>query len=73
MTFDPLVLKDIFTGLLKTLFFAMIISSISCHEGMRAEGGAEGVGAATTRAVVVSFILIIAADALSTVIFYFIT
>ena len=73
MTFSPLVLKDIFTGLFKTLIFATIICIISCFEGMRVEGGAEGVGAATTRAVVMSFVLIIAADALSTVIFYFIT
>jgi phospholipid/cholesterol/gamma-HCH transport system permease protein len=73
MTFDPLVLKDIFTGLFKTLVFASIICIISCFEGMRVEGGAEGVGAATTRAVVTSFILIIAADALSTMLFYFVT
>ncbi len=73
MTFDPLVLKDIFTGLFKTLVFSSIISVISCYEGMRVEGGAEGVGAATTRAVVTSFILIIASDALFTVIFYFVT
>ncbi len=73
MTFDPLVLKDIFTGLFKTVIFAAIICIISCYEGMRVEGGAEGVGNATTRAVVMSFILIIAADALSTMIFYFIT
>lgn len=72
MTFDPLVLKDIFTGLFKTLIFAAIISTISCYEGMRVEGGAEGVGAATTRAVVISFILIIISDALSTIVFYFI-
>lgn len=73
MTFDPLVLKDIFTGLFKTLIFAAIICIISCYEGMRVEGGAEGVGTATTKAVVTSFILIIIADAFSTVIFYFIT
>ena len=73
MTFDPLVLKDIFTGLFKTLVFASIICTISCFEGIRVEGGAEGVGAATTRAVVTSFILIIASDAFFTVIFYFIT
>ena len=73
MTFDPLVMKDIFTGLFKTLVFATIISVISCFEGMRVEGGAEGVGNATTRAVVTSFILIIMADALFTVIFYFLT
>ena len=73
MTFEPLVLKDIFTGLFKTLIFASIISIVSCFEGMRVEGGAEGVGAATTKAVVVSFILIIIADAFFTVIFYFLT
>ena len=72
MAFEPLVLKDIFTGLFKTLVFATIICVISCFEGMKVEGGAEGVGAATTRAVVTSFILIIASDALFTVIFYFI-
>ncbi|MCG3176260.1 MAG: putative phospholipid ABC transporter permease protein MlaE [Candidatus Omnitrophica bacterium] len=73
MTFEALALKDIFTGLFKTLVFASIICIVSCHEGMRVEGGAEGVGAATTRAVVTSFILIIAADAFFTVLFYFVT
>lgn len=73
MTFDPLALKDVFTGLFKTLVFATVICITSCYEGMRVEGGAEGVGAATTKAVVTSFILIIAFDALFTVIFYFLT
>ena len=73
MSFDPLVLKDIFTGLFKTLVFASIISTIACFEGMRVQGGAEGVGRATTRAVVNSFILIIVSDAFFTIIFYFIT
>lgn len=73
MTFEPLVLKDIFTGLFKTLVFATIICIVSCYEGMNVEGGAEGVGAATTRAVVTSFIMIIASDALFTMLFYFIT
>ena len=73
MTFQPLVLKDIFTGLFKTLIFPTVICVVSCFEGMRVEGGAEGVGNATTRAVVTSFILIIASDAIFTVIFYFIT
>ena len=73
MTFDPLVLKDIFTGLFKTLIFASIICIIACYEGMKVEGGAEGVGKATTRAVVTSFILIITSDAFFTVLFYFVT
>ena len=73
MSFDPLALKDVFTGLFKTLVFASLICVISCYEGMRVEGGAEGVGAATTRAVVNSFILIIMSDAFFTMIFYFLT
>ncbi len=72
MTFLPLVLKDIFTGLFKALVFSAIICIVSCYEGLRVEGGAEGVGLATTRAVVTSFIMIIVSDALFTVIFYFI-
>ncbi len=71
MTADPLVFKDVFTGLLKSLVFAVIICIVSCYEGFRTEGGAEGVGRSTTRAVVMSFILIIAADCLLTALFYF--
>lgn len=72
MTFDPLMFKDIFTGLFKSLVFAVIICIISCYEGFRTEGGAEGVGKSTTLSVVTSFILIIAADCLFTALFYFI-
>ena len=72
MTFDPLVFKDVFTGLFKSFVFAMIICIIACYEGFRTEGGAEGVGKATTLSVVTSFILIIAADCLFTALFYFV-
>ena len=71
MTFDPLMLKDLLTGLFKSVVFAMIISIIGCYEGLRCEGGAEGVGRSTTVAVVISFILIISADCLITALFYF--
>ncbi len=71
-TFDALALKDIFSGLFKSVVFAAIICTVSCFQGLRAEGGAEGVGKATTLAVVVSFILIIAADCLFTAFFYFV-
>ena len=73
MTFLPLELKDIFTGLFKTGVFAALICIISCYQGLRVEGGAEGVGTATTRAVVQSFICIIVADAIFTIVFYFTT
>lgn len=72
VTFDALLFKDIFTGLFKTIFFGMIIAFVSCYEGFNVEGGAEGVGRATTRSVVITFILIIAADCLFTALFYFI-
>ena len=72
MTMIPLVFKDLFSGLLKAFIFGMIICIVSCFEGFRAEGGAEGVGRATTVAVVTSFLLIIAADCLITAVLYFV-
>jgi phospholipid/cholesterol/gamma-HCH transport system permease protein len=72
VTFDALLFKDLFTGLFKTIFFGMIIAIVSCYEGFNVEGGAEGVGKATTRAVVTTFIMIIAADCFFTALFYFI-
>jgi len=70
MTFDPLSLKDIFTGLFKSMAFAVIICVIACFEGLNSEGGAEGVGMATTSSVVRSFILIVVADCFFTALFY---
>jgi phospholipid/cholesterol/gamma-HCH transport system permease protein len=72
MTTDPLQLKDVYTGLLKSAVFAVIIAIVGCYEGFRTSGGAEGVGRSTTLSVVTSFILIIAADCLFTALFYFI-
>jgi phospholipid/cholesterol/gamma-HCH transport system permease protein len=72
IAFEALKFKDLFTGLSKTIFFGMIIAFVSCYEGFNVEGGAEGVGRATTRSVVSSFILIIAADCFFTALFYFI-
>lgn len=72
VTFDALLYKDLFTGLFKTIFFGMIIALVSCYEGFNVQGGAEGVGNATRRSVVTSFILIITADCFFTALFYFI-
>ena len=60
-----------FTGLIKTVFFGMIIAIVACWEGLNVRGGAEGVGKATTRSVVNTFIMIIAADCFFTALFYF--
>jgi phospholipid/cholesterol/gamma-HCH transport system permease protein len=70
-TFKYLEFKDVYTGLVKSFFFAMIIALIGCYEGLNTKGGAEGVGKATTASVVMSFILIILADCVLTAIFYF--
>lgn len=69
---DFLVMKDLTTGLIKTFFFAGIIAVVGCYNGLMVEGGAEGVGKATTKSVVVSIISIIIADCLFTGFFYFI-
>jgi phospholipid/cholesterol/gamma-HCH transport system permease protein len=71
-TFEALALKDIFSGLLKSVVFAVIICSVSCFQGLQTKGGAEGVGKSTTLAVVISFVLIITADCLFTAFFYFV-
>ncbi|MFC2048630.1 MlaE family ABC transporter permease [Elusimicrobiota bacterium] len=49
-------------GLIKSVFFAFIIVSVSCYRGFKTAGGAEGVGKSTTRAVVLSMVLILVSD-----------
>jgi phospholipid/cholesterol/gamma-HCH transport system permease protein len=54
--------KDVASGLLKSVFFGGIIGLMGCYYGFRTEGGAEGVGRATTSAVVSSCVLILILD-----------
>jgi len=61
-TWDFLKYQDVYYGLLKAAFFGACISMISCCNGFYTEGGAEGVGKATTRAVVLSSITILVSD-----------
>ena len=70
-TIKFLELKDIYTGLSKSIVFAIIISMVGCYQGLNTKGGAEGVGRATTLSVVTSFVLIILADCVLTAIYYF--
>jgi phospholipid/cholesterol/gamma-HCH transport system permease protein len=60
--YQALVYSDIAQGLTKPLFFGFIIATIGCYFGMRTTGGTQGVGRATTQAVVVSSVLIIFSD-----------
>ena len=53
---------DVFMGLLKPVLFGYIIATIGCYYGLSAKGGTQGVGRATTQAVVASSVLILAVD-----------
>jgi phospholipid/cholesterol/gamma-HCH transport system permease protein len=53
-----LVWNDLAQGLLKPLVFAMVISLVGCYYGMQTKGGTQGVGRATTQAVVVASVWI---------------
>lgn len=52
-------LKDLYSGLFKSLVFGLTIAVVGCTQGLLASGGATGVGEATRRCVVSSFLLII--------------
>lgn len=54
--------RDVFGGLIKAFVFGIIIALSGCYYGMKTEGGAEGVGLATTKAVVASSVSILVAD-----------
>lgn len=49
---------DIFMGLLKTVFFAIVIVTVGAQQGLRTSGGATGVGKSTTNSVVISIVII---------------
>jgi len=54
--------QDIWYGLVKSMVFGAVVGIIGCYKGFNTEGGAEGVGKATTGAVVVSCMLILILD-----------
>ncbi|MFA5794026.1 MAG: ABC transporter permease [Candidatus Brocadiia bacterium] len=67
---EALTNKDIYTGLFKAVVFGISIAVVSCAQGLRAENGAAGVGTATMKAVVISFITVLIFDFLLTYLFY---
>jgi len=68
---ESIALRDVITGLIKSVAFATIIAHVGCLEGFRVRGGPDSVGRSTTSAVVKSTFLVIVADAIFTAIFYF--
>jgi len=63
-------LGDIYNGLVKAACFGLILSLIGCYKGFNARGGAEGVGRATTEAVVLAAITILISDYFLTAIMF---
>ena len=61
-TYQYLEFRDIYTGLVKAAVFGFLIALISCYNGFIAQGGAEGVGRATTKAVVASSMTVLVSD-----------
>jgi phospholipid/cholesterol/gamma-HCH transport system permease protein len=61
-----LYIQDVWMGLVKPFFIGFTIASIGCHVGMRTRGGTQGVGRATTNAVVAASVAVIAVDFLVT-------
>jgi phospholipid/cholesterol/gamma-HCH transport system permease protein len=59
---ETLVFQDVFMGLIKPVLFGFIIATVGCYYGMNARGGTQGVGRATTQAVVAASVLILAVD-----------
>ena len=71
-TLKAVLMKDLLTGLMKSFVFANVIAVVCCYMGLGLRGGPEEVGKATTRAVVVSIVLVIVTDFVFTAFFYFV-
>jgi len=69
-TADFVTQGDVVSGLIKASVFGFIIALMGCYHGFNSKGGAQGVGQATTNAVVSASILILAANYLMTSIFF---
>ncbi|MFZ3071997.1 MAG: ABC transporter permease [Thermodesulfobacteriota bacterium] len=69
-TIDYVDVDDIFYGLVKSAVFGLIIALVSSYQGYTTSGGAEGVGRATTKAVVLSCVMILVFDYILTAIMF---
>ena len=69
-TLQDLQAIDITTGVVKAAVFGFIISIMGCYNGYKSKGGAQGVGAATTNAVVSASILILIFNYIITELFF---
>jgi phospholipid/cholesterol/gamma-HCH transport system permease protein len=70
-TANALTAKDLFSGLIKSVFFGLTICWVGIYKGFQVEGSAESVGKMTTSSVVTSIFMIIIVDLIWTTLFYF--
>ena len=70
-TLDSLKLRDFLTGLSKAAVFGVVISTLACYLGLSVTGGAQGVGKATTRTVVLTIVSLIAIDLIFNAVFFY--
>src|SRR6202045_1636889 len=70
---DALFLRDIISGLVKSVMFGVTITAVGCHEGLATGAGPEQVGRSTTRAVVMSIFLVVVVDLIFTALFFFVS
>lgn len=68
---DGLYLQDAWMGLIKPFFLGFVIVTIGCHVGLRVTGGTQGVGRATTQAVVAGSVAVLAVDFFVTKLLYY--
>ncbi len=66
---DALLIRDIITGILKSLMFGLLIGGIACYRGLTVKGGAAGVGTSTTSSVVTAITTVIGFDTVYNIIY----
>ncbi|HVF71855.1 MAG TPA: ABC transporter permease [Chthoniobacterales bacterium] len=69
LVLHSLLIKDIITGVIKSLLFGLLIGAISCHRGLNVKGGAAGVGTSTTSSVVTAITVVIGFDTLFNIVY----
>jgi phospholipid/cholesterol/gamma-HCH transport system permease protein len=66
---DALLIRDLVTGVLKSVMFGLLIAAIACYRGLSVKGGAAGVGTATTSSVVTAITVVIGVDTLYNIVY----
>jgi len=69
LVLHALLIRDIITGILKSVMFGLLIGAIACYRGLTVKGGAAGVGTATTSSVVTAITVVIAFDTLFNIVY----